>query len=105
MYKRQLLGNMMLTYKKGWKKHYFDALALAELQKETYTGFYTTVTNFNTDKFGYHNLQAGALRPWEGTNSYYEQPHLASFMAVSYTHLLGTEFRLRPHIICQYINK
>lgn len=75
-----LLGNMMLTYKKGWKKHYFDALALAELQKETYTGFYTTVTNFNTDKFGYHNLQAGALRPWEGTNSYYEQPHLASFM-------------------------
>ena len=70
----------MLTYKKGWKKHYFDALALAELQKETYTGFYTTVTNFNTDKFGYHNLQAGALRPWEGTNSYYEQPHLASFM-------------------------
>ena len=75
-----LLGNMMLTYKKGWKKHFFDALALAELQKETYTGFYTTVTNFNTDKFGYNNLQAGALRLWEGTNSYYEQPHLASFM-------------------------
>ena len=82
-----LLGNMMLTYKKGWKKHFFDALALAELQKETYTGFYTTVTNFNTDKFGYNNLQAGALRLWEGTNSYYEQPHLASFMGrVNYTY-------------------
>lgn len=75
-----LLGNMVLTYKKNWKKHYFDALALAELQKETYTGFYTTATNFNTDKFGYDNLQAGALRPWEGTNSYYEQPKLTSFM-------------------------
>ena len=75
-----LLGNLMLTYKKGWKKHFFDVLALAELQKESYTGFYTTVTNFNTDKFGYDNLQAGAVRLWEGTNSYYEQPHLASFL-------------------------
>lgn len=82
-----LLGNMMLTYKKNWRKHYFDALALAELQKETYTGFYTTATNFNTDKFGYNNLQAGALRPWEGTNSYYEQPKLTSFMGrFSYTY-------------------
>ena len=75
-----LLGNMMLTYKKGWKKHFFDVLALAELQKETYTGYYTTVSNFSTDKFGYNNLQAGAVRLWEGTNSYYEQPRLASFM-------------------------
>jgi hypothetical protein len=32
---------MMLTYKKNWKKHFFDVLALAELQKETYTGYYT----------------------------------------------------------------
>ena len=75
-----LLGNLMLTYKKNWRKHYFDALALAELQKETYTGYYTTVTNFSTDLFGYDNLQAGAVRLWEGTNSYYEEPHLASFM-------------------------
>ncbi len=75
-----LLGNMMLTYKKGWKKHFFDVLALAELQKETYMGYYTTVSNFSTDKFGYNNLQAGALRLWEGTNSYYDQPRLASFM-------------------------
>ncbi len=60
---------MMLTYKKNWKKHFFDVLALAELQKETYTGYYTTVSNFSTDKFGYNNLQAGALRLWEGTNS------------------------------------
>lgn len=75
-----LLGDMMLTYKKSWKKHFFDALALAELQKETYTGFYTTVTNFSTDKFGYDNLQAGAIRLWEGTNSYYENPRLVSFL-------------------------
>ena len=70
----------MLIYKKNWKKHFFDALALAELQKETYTGFYTTVTNFSTDNFGYDNLQAGAIRLWEGTNSYYEEPRLVSFL-------------------------
>jgi len=75
-----LLGNMMLTYKRSWKKNFFDVLALAELQKETYTGFYTTVTNFSTDKLGYDNLQAGAIRLWEGTNSYYEEPRLASFL-------------------------
>lgn len=78
--RESLLGNMMLTYKKNWKKHFFDALALAELQKETYTGFYTTVTNFSTDNFGYDNLQAGAIRLWEGTNSYYEEPRLISFL-------------------------
>jgi len=78
--KESLLGNMMLTYKKNWKKHFFDALVLAELQKETYTGFYTTVTNFSTDKLGYDNLQGGAIRLWEGTNSYYEEPRLVSFL-------------------------
>jgi TonB-linked SusC/RagA family outer membrane protein len=82
-----LLGNAMLTYKKNVGKHFFDLLALAEVQKETYTGHYTTVTNFNTDEFGYNNLQAGAIRPWEGTNSYYESPHLASFMGrINYTY-------------------
>ena len=75
-----LLGNLMLSYKKNWRKHFFDVLALAELQKETYTGYYTTVTNFSSDQFGYDNLQAGAIRLWEGTNSYYEEPHLGSFM-------------------------
>lgn len=29
---------------------------------------------------GFDNLQAGALRPWDGTGSYYEEPHLASFL-------------------------
>ena len=36
---------------------------------------------------GFDNLQAGALRPWEGTGSYYEEPHLASFLGrVNYTY-------------------
>lgn len=34
-----LLGNLMLTYKKKWNKHYFDVLALAELQKKLIAAF------------------------------------------------------------------
>lgn len=82
-----ILGNMVLTYQKEWRKHYFDILGLAELQKDQYSGFYTTVTNFSSDDLGYHNLQDGALRPWEGTGSYYEDPRLVSFMGrVNYTY-------------------
>lgn len=67
-----VLGNAMLTYRKQLKKHFIDVLGLAELEKNTYTGFYTTVTNFSSDLMGFDNLQAGALRPWEGTGSYYD---------------------------------
>lgn len=82
-----LLGNLMLSYKKEWRKHFFDVLGLAEIQKDKYSGFYTTVTNFSNDKLGYDNLQGGAIRPWDGTNSYYEDPRLVSFMGrVNYTY-------------------
>jgi TonB-linked SusC/RagA family outer membrane protein len=74
------LGNAMLTYQKTIGKHFFDVIGLTELQKDIYTGYYVTVTNFNSDEFGYNNLQAGAIRPWDGTNSYYQDPHLVSFM-------------------------
>lgn len=82
-----LLGNLMLTYRKQAGAHFFDVLALGELEKNIYKGFYTTVTNFSSNALGYHNLQAGALRPWDGTGSYYEDPHLASFLGrVNYTY-------------------
>ena len=85
--RESLLGNAMLTYRKKFQKHLLELLALGELQKETYNGYYTTVTNFNTDQFGYDNLQAGAVRLWEGTGSYYESPHLVSFMGrANYTY-------------------
>ena len=85
--RESLLGNAMLTYRKKFQKHLLELLALGELQKETYNGYYTTVTNFNTDQFGYDNLQAGAVRLWKGTGSYYESPHLVSFMGrANYTY-------------------
>lgn len=75
-----LLGDLMLSYKKDFGQHQLNLLGLAEAQKTITRGFYTTVTNFTTDRFGYDNLQAGAARLWEGTGSYYEEPHLASFL-------------------------
>lgn len=82
-----LVGNAMFTWQKHVKRHFLDMLALGEVQEEKFTGFYTTVTNFSSDLFGYDNLQAGALRPWEGTNSYYERTRLVSFMGrVNYTY-------------------
>lgn len=76
-----LMGNLVLNYKKRVNVHNIDVLGLAEIQRDKLTGFYTTVTNFSSDEFGYNNLQAGALRLWEGTNSYFEDPKLLSFMA------------------------
>lgn len=74
------VGNVLLNYNRSFNKHKIDLVALGELQQRTISGFYTTVTNFTTDLFGFHNLQAGAVRPWEGTGSYYENPKLASLL-------------------------
>lgn len=75
-----LLGNILVTYKKKRLLHQIDLLALGELQKNIHSGFYTTVTNFTTDQFGYNSLRGGAVRLWEGTDSYYNDPRLVSFM-------------------------
>lgn len=82
-----LLGNLMLTYQKQLGAHFLDVLVLGEVEKNRFHGFYTTTTNFSSNELGYHSLQGGALRPWEGTGSYYEEPHLVSFLGrVNYTY-------------------
>lgn len=81
------LGHAMLSFNKVFGLHSIEALALAELQKQTYSGYHVTVTNFDTNLFGYDNLSAGALRPWNGTGSYYEDPRMTSFMGrLNYTY-------------------
>ena len=81
----QLLGNIVLTYDKTFASHHLNALALAEAERDTYSGFFTTTTNFNNNDVGINNIQAGALTLWEGTGSYREKPSLVAFMGrVSY---------------------
>ena len=84
---QSILGNMMLTYKKGFGDHYINALALAEVQRVTNTGFGATVHGFSTDDFLYDNLQGGAVVKWGDNTSYFNNPSLASFMArVNYSY-------------------
>ena len=76
----ELLGNISLNWQHDFSKHHVDLLALAEGQQEKKTGFYTTATNFPTNAYGYNNLSAGAARPWDGTNSFYSDAYMASFL-------------------------
>ena len=67
----ELLGNIALNWRERIaKRHQLELLGLIEGGRNKDKGFYATSSNFNTHDFGYDNLSAGALRPWEGTNSY-----------------------------------
>lgn len=78
--REEMLGNISLRWERDFNQHHLDLMALIEAGKEKRKGFYTTVTNIATDAFGYDNLSAGAVRPWEGTNSYYSDTHMESFL-------------------------
>ena len=73
-------GNVSLTYTFKNTKSDLNVMALAEAEKQKSTGFYTTVTGFTIDDFGFDKLSAGANRPWDGTDSYYRDSHMESFL-------------------------
>lgn len=75
-----LRGNLSLTYAIQKKNFELSVMALAEAELERKTGFKVTVTNFSTDAFGYDKLSAGATRPWDGTDSYYREARMESFL-------------------------
>ena len=77
----QLMGNIVLNCDKLLATvHHINLTALASAQRDTYTGFHTTTTNFSDNTLGYNSIQAGALTLWEGTGSYKSQPTMASVM-------------------------
>jgi len=76
----ELLGNISLNWQRDFSKHHIDLLALAEGQQEKKKGFYTTATNFSSNAYSYHNLSAGAARPWEGTNSFFSDAYMTSLL-------------------------
>ena len=73
-------GNVSLTYALKIKKSDLSLMALAEAEKQKSTGFFTTTTGFTVDDFGFDKLSAGANRPWDGTDSYYRDSHMESFL-------------------------
>ena len=77
---QELLGNLSLDYTLNTRHSSLNLMALAEADRQKAKGFFTTVTNFVTDAYGYDELTAGAERPWEGTDSYYTDASMESFL-------------------------
>lgn len=75
-----MLGNVSLTYILNSRNSTLNLMALAEAEQKKATGFYTTTTGFSTDAYTYDKLSAGANRPWDGTDSYYTDSHMESFL-------------------------
>ena len=81
-----MLGNISLTYILNLSHSTLNVMALAEAETTKKTGYYVTSTGFTTDAFGYDKLSAGVSRPWDGTDSYYSDSHMESFlMRAQYT--------------------
>ena len=76
-----LLGTATVTWDKTMDAHHFNMMGLAEVERDTHTGFYTTTTGFSTNAIGIDAIQSGAVTLWDGTGSYRNVPALASFMA------------------------
>ena len=74
------LVNFSLNWQHDFGRHHLDLLTLFEVESEKRKGFYVTASNFSTDAFGFNNLSAGAVRPWDGTNSFYIDSHMESFL-------------------------
>lgn len=76
----ELLNHISLDYTLELKQSTLNIMALAEGQEEKTNGFYTTVSNFYSDAFGYDKLSAGSAHPWGGTDSHYTDAHMRSFL-------------------------
>ena len=76
----EILANISLSYQFAIKKSEFSMMALAEETTQKVSDFHTTVTGFTSDGYSYHELTAGAARPWDGTDSYYTDSHMQSVM-------------------------
>ena len=76
----ELMGNISLEKTFKFTHSSLNMMALAEAEFQRTKGFYTTATNFSTDAYGYHKLSAGASRLWDGTDSYYTESHMESFL-------------------------
>ncbi|MCQ2238511.1 MAG: TonB-dependent receptor [Bacteroidaceae bacterium] len=75
-----IMGNIQLSYTKDLGKHHIDALGLVEAQ--SYTTFFNQSysKNFESNYFGYNNMQAGSVLNWGDVSSSYSNNKLMSYM-------------------------
>lgn len=79
--RKDLMGNLQLTYTKDFGKHHIDALALMEGQRYNTFSFSTQSKGYETNYFKYNNLKAGANVSWGDNISNSSQYTLSSYMA------------------------
>ncbi len=77
---QEWLGNMTVDFLRSWNIHTLKAMAGVEYQKDTKTGFWTTSSGLTTNTMGYDNLGAASSRLYGETDSYRQDPALASVM-------------------------
>lgn len=80
-HRNDIMGNLQLSYTKDIKKHHIDALLLMEGQKYKTFSFVSQSKGFETNYFGYNNLQAGANVAWGNNTSNASEYTLNSYMA------------------------
>ena len=76
-----LMGNIQLSYVKTFGKHEINALGLVEAQKvETFSSS-MSASNFDTNKFGFNRMDAGAVVKYGNVSSSATANQLLSYMA------------------------
>lgn len=78
--RENILANLAADYEIYRGAHHFEAHILGEWQRSALQSFGTLVKGFATNETSYHNLSAGALRPYGGTQSDRQNPALASLL-------------------------
>jgi len=81
MHRNDIMGNIQLSYTKDINKHHIDALMLMEGQTYKTFSFVSQSKGFETNYFGYNNLQAGANVAWGNNTSNGTEYTLNSYMA------------------------
>ena len=76
-----LMGNIQLTYIKTLGKHEINALGLVEAQKIDSFNSSMSASNFDTDKFGFNRIDAGAVVKYGNVSSSATANQLLSYMA------------------------
>ena len=79
--RKDLMGNIQLSYSKDLQKHHIDALAVMEGQRYKTFEYETQSKGFQTNDFKYNNLQAGANVTWGNNTSKATEYTIASYMA------------------------
>ncbi len=81
-----IMSNLSLSFDRKFGIHAVSAAVLAELQSSMLSGHYVTSYQASSTALLEDRLAGGALRPWEGTDSYRSQANMLSFMGrVGYT--------------------